>query len=241
MKAIILAAGYGTRLYPITENTAKSLLHVGKKPMINYVVERIIKVKEVDEILVVTNDRFYNDFITWKNMQNYPIKIEIINDGTKSNDERLGAAGDILFVLNKTNINDWTLIVAGDNLFGFDLNEMVDLGKDKSSSVIALIKEERRKIANKLGNVKLKLDLVVKFEEKPENPETNIAATACYLFSPKDIKLIRKDLSNKKFNNSGNIMEHLVKKSKLYGVVYEEFWYDIGTKEEYLNVRQIFG
>ena len=123
MQAIILAAGYATRLYPITEKFSKALLPVNGKPIISYIVDSLYKIKNMENIFVITNDLFFEDFLTWKKENNYN-KIVVINDKTTNDTNKLGAIGDINFTINEGNIDDDTLIIAGDTYFNFELSKI---------------------------------------------------------------------------------------------------------------------
>jgi glucose-1-phosphate thymidylyltransferase len=125
MKALILAAGYATRMYPLTENQPKPLLKVGKSSIIEHQLKRLKELPEVEEIFIVTNARFYDQFRIWLNNFTYPKKITLINDGTLSKDDRLGAVGDINFSLKEAEINGDMLVLAGDNLFEDDLKDFL--------------------------------------------------------------------------------------------------------------------
>ena len=126
MKAIILAAGYATRLYPLTKNIPKPLFEVGGKAIIDHVVEKMQEVPHIDEIFVVTNDKFHSHFMAWKEENENLIKTTIVNDGTTCNEDRLGSLGDIRYVIEEHKLHEHDLIVvAGDNLFSFSLNEKV--------------------------------------------------------------------------------------------------------------------
>ena len=134
MKSIILAAGYATRLYPLTENQPKPLLPVAGKPMLNYIMEKIEEVSDIDEVFVVTNNKFFLTFVQWKanNEDKFTKKITIVNDKTKTNEDRLGAIGDIHYVIDNMNIDEELLVIAGDNLFEFSLAKFVDFAQYKS-------------------------------------------------------------------------------------------------------------
>ena len=136
MKALILAAGYGTRLYPLTIDVPKPLLAVAGRPAIEYCVDKLSEVG-VDSICVITNSKFYNDFLNWRNEFKSKIPIKIINDGTHSKEERLGAVGDMAFAIEKESIEDCLLVMAADNIFDFSLKELVHLFNRKKSSVVA--------------------------------------------------------------------------------------------------------
>lgn len=129
MKAIILAAGYATQLYPLTKNQPKALLPIGNKPIIDYIVEEIETIKEVDQSIVISNDRFYNHFVDQASNREFKVPVKVINDNTTSDDDKLGAIGDINLVLNEEKIDDDVLIVAGDNYFTFKLKDFNDYYK----------------------------------------------------------------------------------------------------------------
>jgi len=123
LKALILAAGYGTRLYPLTLNTPKPLLDVAGRPMLDYIIDKINDIPEVDLIYVVTNEKFTQNFQEWSDKLNNLKPIKVINDGTSTNETRLGAVGDICFVLEHENLNEDFIVIGGDNLFE---NKIVD-------------------------------------------------------------------------------------------------------------------
>ena len=129
MKAIILAAGYATRLYPLTKNRPKALLPINNKPIINYITEQINTIEEVDEIYVITNHKFIDTFAGWKNETMSRAKITVLDDGTTSEENRKGAIGDILFVIEKMKIDDELLVIAGDNFFTYPLEKYYNFYK----------------------------------------------------------------------------------------------------------------
>jgi len=190
MKAVVLAAGYAIRLYPLTENQPKPLLNVGDKPIVEHIIDKIQELKEVDEVFVVTNHKFYPMFNGWLNDYKTDKKIKIINDGTLRNEDRLGAVGDLAFVLNEEGIKNDVLMIAGDNLFGFSLGRFLGFFTEKKSSVIAFCDlKEKEKVANKFGVGVLDEDKrIVDFEEKPSEPRSTLATTCCYIFSKVDIE-----------------------------------------------------
>src|SRR5699024_4334487 len=142
MKAILLGAGYATRLYPLTKDRAKPLLEVAGKSITDHIVEKIVQVPEVDEIIIVTNNKFAHQFEEWVEQANYDMKFTVVNDGTLSNDTRLGAIGDIQFVIEQENVTDDLLILAGDNLFEFSLAEFAKFANEKETDAIAMYEED---------------------------------------------------------------------------------------------------
>lgn len=243
MKAMILCAGYSTRLYPLTLNTPKQLLEVGDKLMIDHIVEKVATLENVDEIIIVANNKFYEQFVEWSKTALTNKKITVINDGTNSNEERLGAVGDIYFAVDKLNINDHLLVIGGDNLFQFSLEQLYSFFLDKKSSVIAVYDLlDPKKLAKKFGVVELdKENKIIGFQEKPAEPKTSLASTACYVFSKNHLDLLKKCIEeNKKPDNLGDFIRWLSSKEVIYGFTFTEPWIDIGSPEEYEEVQKQF-
>jgi len=235
MKCILLCAGYGTRLYPLTKDTPKPLLKVAGRPMIEHVLLRIEEIREIDEIFIVTNDKFYSSFVEWSGNYASEKRIEIINDKTTSDDNRLGAIGDIHFVINSKNIDDDVLIIAGDNLFEFPLRHLIDFFEEKQASVVALYDIKDKSIAaNKYGVVETDSDQkIVGFEEKPANPKTTLVSTACYVFSRDDIAELEKCIKeHNQPDNLGDFVKWLSARKPFYGFAFSERWFDIGDHEQ---------
>lgn len=238
MKAIILAAGYATRLYPLTENKAKPLLEVQGKPIIDYIVEKIEHCAEIDEIYVVTNEKFYNDFCNWQKMRKSKRRIHIISDKTAENGTRLGAIGDIDYVISTQRVFDDFLVIAGDNVFSFQLTEFIQFYKKYETTVLALYDtKDKKKITGRLGCVELEKNRIMKFEEKPEQPKTTLAATACYLFPQEDLHFIREALEEKHFDRPGDLVKFIAEKKPVYGFQFSGYWFDVGTHDEYALVN----
>ncbi|MBI5002050.1 nucleotidyltransferase family protein [Candidatus Woesearchaeota archaeon] len=239
MKAIILAAGYATRLYPLTENKAKPLLEVQGKPIIEYIVEKIEHCPEIDEIYIVTNEKFYMHFCEWLKTKKFKRRIHVINDKTTENGARLGAIGDIDYVIGTQHVFDDFLVIAGDNMFSFQIAELIQFYKKYETTVVALYDtKDKKKIAGRLGCIELdKTNRVKGFEEKPENPKTTLAATACYLFPQEDLHFIREALEEKHFDRPGDLIKFIAEKKPVYGFQFSGYWFDVGTHEEYALVN----
>lgn len=138
MKALLLGAGYGTRLYPLTRDLPKPLLRIGRKPMVEWILDRLATAPGLDEVALVTNARFAGQFESWARGYRGPIPVRIFNDGTTSNEDRLGAVGDMQFVLREGKIDDDLLVVAGDNLFEFDAKHLVEFARSKGGPAVCL-------------------------------------------------------------------------------------------------------
>jgi glucose-1-phosphate thymidylyltransferase len=241
MKALILAAGYATRLYPLTKDTPKPLLEVSGKPIINYIVDKIATIPNVDGIYVVTNNKFHTHFQAWANNLNCSKPITIVNDQTTSNDDRLGAIGDIDFVVKQENINEDLLVIAGDNLFGFALQNFVDFFHQKANSIVAFHNlQDLEKVRGRYGVAILDNTKVIDFEEKPREPKSTLAATACYLFNQQDLQKVDSFLREEKADAPGNLVRYLAKNSEVHGFVFTEHWFDVGTLPSLEEARQAY-
>jgi len=244
IRSLILCAGYATRLYPLTLNQPKPLLKVGGKPIIEYILDKINSISEVDEVYIVTNHKFKSHFDDWLSNYDAEKHIKIIDDNTLSNDDRLGAIGDIDFVIKKEKVADDMIIVAGDNLFDFGIDELIQIRKKKNASVLAVRDmKDPNKIAKKYGNIISDRDnKVIDFEEKPEFPKSSLAASATYLFTKEALVEISNCLrENPKLDAPGNFIKYLIKKQPVYTYTIEGEWYDIGSKEQLLEADKKFG
>ncbi|MBD3355149.1 NTP transferase domain-containing protein [Candidatus Woesearchaeota archaeon] len=234
MKALILAAGYATRLYPLTLNQPKPLLKVGGKPIVEYIINKLEEIEQLDTIYIVTNNKFYSHFTEWSNNYRSKIPIKIVNDGTLTNEDRLGAVGDMAHVVDKENIDDDLVVIAGDNLFEFSLKPMINLFNKTKSSVVAGRKATKQEIAGTYGNIILdNNNKVINFEEKPEEPKSDIASTALYSFNKEALQHLKTCIEEQgKPDNSGDFIKYLSQKSDVYSHILEEDWFDIGNKEQ---------
>ena len=234
MVALILAAGYGTRLYPLTLNKPKALLEVGGKTILDRLVGAIGLIKECKKAFIVTNEKFYENLHKWAVSSRYSFEIEVINDATTSNETRLGAIGDINIVLEKEKINDDLLITGSDNLFDLDLRDFAKFGhKKRPFSSIALFDVGDKELAKKYGICNLDKDnKVIDFQEKPPSPKSTLAATALYYIPKEKVEKIREYMkTNLSKDAPGNLMKWLAKEDRLFGYVTKESWYDIGDKK----------
>jgi glucose-1-phosphate thymidylyltransferase len=234
MKALVLAAGYATRLRPLTNTWAKELLPVGGRPIIDWIVDAIAEVDEVEEIHVVTNARKAPAFREWARGHD----VEVHDDGTTSNDDRLGAIGDLRFVVERAGIDDHLLAIAGDNLFEFSLRDYVSYWRDKGrASAVAVRDVGSRELASQYGIVDLDADdRILDFVEKPADPPSTLAATATYLFHRDHVALVGEYLaSGNSPDQPGRYVGWLQAREPVYGWVFDETWFDIGNVSQLLE------
>ena len=242
MNALILAGGYATRLFPLTETIAKPLLPLAERPMVEYILDALESVGEVQQTHVVTNSRFAPDFRAWSGTRaRGPVVVH--DDGTRSNDDRLGAIGDIAFVLEEAPLaEDDLLVVAGDNLFSYDVGEMVDFWRARGeASAVALLDVGELELARRYGVVALDdADRIVDFVEKPENPTSTLAATATYLFGRDHVGLVRRYLDEgNPPDPPGRFVEWLFAREPVYGYRFQGDWLDIGDHSQLLEAHNL--
>ena len=228
MKALILAAGYATRLRPLTDTIAKPLLPVGGRPMVDWILDRIAETS-ADEVHLVTNARFAPDFERWAEGKD----VRVHNDGTTSNEDRLGAIGDIQFV----GLDDDLLAVASDNLFDFSLADYEEYWRQKGGSALAVHDVGDVELAKKYGIVDVDADdRITNFVEKPEHPPTTLCATAAYLYRRDHAALIPTYLAEgNPPDQPGNYVAWLHKREPVYAYRFAGEWYDIGDHAQLLE------
>jgi len=236
MKAVILAAGYATRLRPLTDDVPKHLLPVGERPMLDWVLDRVRQVEGVDAIHLVTNSRFAPDFAAWAEQHG----VSVHDDGTTSNEDRLGAVGDLRLVIDAAGLEDDDLLVlAGDNLFEMSLPRFVDWWRAKSqpASAVPLHDVGEPELAKHYGIAEVDgEDRIVRFVEKPSDPPSTLASTLIYLLPPEHVRLVRTYLDEgQRPDNAGSFLGWLARRERVYGYRFEGSWYDIGDHTQLLE------
>ncbi|MFA5059786.1 MAG: nucleotidyltransferase family protein [Candidatus Omnitrophota bacterium] len=243
MKILILAAGYGTRLYPLTLNAPKPLLAVNKKPIIDYLLEKTEKISGITEVLVVTNEKFYSNFTKWSADKKYPLPITIVNDTTTSPEDRLGAVGDIAFVLRKRAIKEDLMVLGGDNLFDYALISYIRAAGQNSPRVtIGLFDIKDPAQAKQFGVVGLdENNKITSFEEKPQQPKSSLIAMCLYYFPKESLGLFEKYLQTvKKTDTTGEYIKWIAQQEAVFGYKFSGKWYDIGSMESYTQAQKDF-
>jgi glucose-1-phosphate thymidylyltransferase len=246
MNALILAAGYATRLYPLTLNKAKPLLAVGGKPIIEWVVDNLEGVPDLETIYVVTNDKFAGDFQAWSEgyQSRHPqFQFKIINDGSRSDEDKLGAIGDINFVVTQENLSQSPLlIIAGDNLFTESLKDFVSCANGTEATVAVYDVGDPEAI-KKYGNVLINEDgIITHLEEKPQKPRGTLAAIALYYYSPAVLSLLRTYLAaGNNPDQPGRFVQWLYTRKPVKTFQITGKWLDIGSKETLENADKVLG
>ncbi|TCT12848.1 glucose-1-phosphate thymidylyltransferase [Natranaerovirga pectinivora] len=242
MKCILLAAGYATRLYPLTKDKPKSLLEVSGKTILQHILDKVEVIEGINDVYIVTNDRFYNQFNDWVNQ--YPTNkvVKVINDGTTTNDNRLGAIADIQYVVDKESIEEDVLVLAGDNLFDFDLRDFVNFYKDVNNDCISVLEVSNVEDLKRTGVVEIDENgIAIGFEEKPQEPKSNLAVPPFYLYTKDTVNRIKEYLNEGNNPDApGNFVPWLIGKKDVYAYKLQGKRYDIGTLESYEKVQDIF-
>ncbi|MBD3164202.1 NTP transferase domain-containing protein [Candidatus Woesearchaeota archaeon] len=243
MKAIILAGGYAKRLWPLTKDTPKPLLMVGNKEIITRIIEKLEDIKEIDELVISTNAKFENKFKHY--LQNITVskQCRLVVEPSMGEGEKLGSIGGLNYLIDHLGLDDDVLVIGGDNIFEFSLRNFIDYYSDKDASVIALKKIEDRALLKKYGVCVLgKDELITDFQEKSDKPVSDLASTACYIFTYSDMMLIKKYLAGPNPPDAmGFFISWLISNASVYGYVFEEDWYDIGSFEQLDGARERYG
>ncbi len=237
MKCLILAAGYATRLYPLTENFPKPLLDVGGKTIVDWLIDDLRTANVIDEFVIISNHRFVHIFENWANDKDY--KITVVDDGTSTNETRLGAVKDIEFAIQTLGLDDDIMALAGDNVLDFSLIEFISFCMEKKSSCVMRYWEENRKTLTKRGVLELSEDRVIGMEEKPANPKTQWCCPPFYFYSKDDSKRIGEAIADGcGVDAPGSFIAWLCAKSPVYAMKMPGKRYDIGNLESYEQVKR---
>lgn len=231
MKCLILASGFGTRLYPLTQTQAKALLPYKGKPMINHVVD---KVPRGIEILVNVNKKFEQDFYEWQDKLDRDVTLCV--EPVYNEEQMLGAISSVNNWIAEKQINDDLMIIGSDNYFEFSLNAFVD-SYNKSNVSVAIYDIGDKNKATEYGVVRLDGTRIIEFEEKPEVPKSSLVATACWIIPARIFPLIAEFCSQGKQDNLGSFIAYLVQREEVYAYVFDELWLDIGSIEVYYSTK----
>ncbi len=239
MKNIVIAAGYATRLYPLTENFPKPLLEIGESSILGRLIEDIDKIEDINEHIIVTNHKFAYHFEEWKEKIVTKNPIRIVDDGTESNETRLGAVRDLLLAIDICNINEDILVIAADNILDFSFQGFVNYSKEKGTSIIMCHHEPDLKKLQRTGVIVIdENSKVLEMQEKPQNPLSNWAVPPFYIYKVKDFPLIKNSIENGcGFDAPGNLAHFLCKHSIIHAWEMSGKRYDIGTLESYYEAQ----
>ena len=241
MKALILGAGYATRLGELTRDRPKPLLPIAGRPMIEHLLAQLDGIAEIDGAYVVTNARFAEHFARWADQREGRLPITILNDGTTSDENKLGAIGDIRFTVEKAAIADDLFVAAGDNLFDFDLRPFFSFFAEHGSTV-GLYDVGRLDLMAQYSEVRLDSNQrIVHLEEKPAQATSTFMATALYLYQADHLPLLeRYRAEGGNMDSPGRFPAWLHQRVPVYGYVFRGRWFDIGTPAQYRQADEIW-
>ena len=245
MKVIILAAGYATRLYPLTLTQPKPLLPVAGKPMIEYVLDNLAPIGGLDRIYVVTNSKFASHFQQWAdNYRASKAKLDftIVNDGSTDDSNKLGAIGDLHLVLTRERVDDDIIVVAGDNLFSEPLTDFGQFCRAKQAPVLAVYDVKDLEQIKKYNAITLAADgRITFFEEKPKNPTSTVTGIALYFYPRSSLSLIKQYIvEGNNPDQPGRLIQWLYPRMPVYTWMVPGLWFDIGSKETLEEANKIF-
>jgi glucose-1-phosphate thymidylyltransferase len=245
MKVIILAAGYATRLYPLTLTQPKPLLPVAGKPMVEYVLDNLAPIGGIDRVYVVTNAKFAGHFQKWSDdyrAAKSKLNFTIVNDGSTDDSNKLGAIGDIHFVIEKEKVDDDVIIVAGDNLFSDKLGDFGNFIRQKNAPVLALYDVGNLEEIKKYNSISVDAQgKITFFEEKPKNPTSTLTGIALYFYPRSTLPLIRQYIAEgNNPDQPGRLVQWLYPRTPVYTWRVPGLWYDIGSKETLEEANKIF-
>lgn len=237
MKCLILAAGYATRLYPLTENFPKPLLDVNGKTILDWLVDDIDTLGKVDEYVVISNHKFAHHFDAWAKTKSQ--RITVVDDGTSTNETRLGAVCDVQFAIDTLGLDDDMLVIAGDNVLDFSLTRFIEYAEDKGASAVMRYYEPEEKKLLKSGVVTVdENDLVTEMTEKSPTPATHWCCPPFYFYTREDAKLVKEGIAGGCGTDApGSYIAWLCKRSRVYAMEMPGKRYDIGNLESYEQVK----
>lgn len=243
MKNIVIAAGYATRLGELTKNFPKPLLKIGKSTILGRMLDDIDGIPDIDEHVIVTNHRFAPIFEEWAAEQHYSKPISIIDDGTETNETRLGAVCDLLYAMEKLCIDDDLLVVAADNLLFFPFQEFVDFAKQKETSCIMCHEQPSIEKLQRTGVIVVDEQMrVLNMEEKPQEPKSHWAVPPFYIYLKKDLDLVRHSVENGCGKDApGNLAHYMVEHTVMHAWPMSAGRFDIGSLDTYHEAVRLYG
>jgi glucose-1-phosphate thymidylyltransferase len=243
MKIMVLAGGYGTRLYSIIKDTSKALLKINNKALVDHILERFYPVPGITEVVVVTNNKFYAQFESWRTESTAPFTIRIVNDQTNTPETRLGSVGDMHYVWKHEHTADDWMVVGGDNLFDFKIDPFIAYAQGKRPHVAMGVYDIGKVSgAAKFGVVQLNEEgRLVGFVEKPKHPQSSLVAMCFYYFPKESLPLVNTYIEEGGSPDAvGGLIQWLYEKNNVYGFQFQGKWYDIGSFESLKEAQQVF-
>ena len=242
MKNVVIAAGYATRLGELTRNYPKPLLEIGSNTILGRMLDDIDTIPEIDEHIIITNGRFANIFEFWAQKQHYTKPIRVVDDGTVTNETRLGAVCDLLFAMDKLGLDDDLLVVAADNILFFSFQEFVDFAYRKQTSCIMCHEQPSIEKLQRTGVIVVDENWrVLNMEEKPQVPKSTWAVPPFYIYLKKDLELVRHSVENGCGKDApGNLAHYMVEHTTMHAWPMSAGRFDIGSMDTYEEAKKLF-
>jgi len=235
MKAVVLAGGYATRLWPITRNRPKMFLPVGERTVIDEIFADLEDDDRVDEVFVSTNERFADTFAEYIDESSFE-KPTLSVEETVEEDEKFGVVGALAQLVEREDVDDDLIVVAGDNMISFDLAEFTDFFEEKGTPALAAYDVGSKERAKSYGLVSLDGDQVVDFQEKPDDPKSTLVSIACYAFPAETLPDLGTYLADgENPDEPGWFIQWLQSRQSVHAFTFDGAWFDIGTAESYLD------
>ena len=243
MKNVVIAAGYATRLGELTKNFPKPLLKIGENTILGRMLDDIDRIPEIDEHIIITNHRFAPIFEQWVSEQHYDKPITIVDDGTETNESRLGAVCDLLLAMDQQHIDSDLLVVAADNLLFFSFQEFVDFAKEKQTSCIMCHEQPSIEKLQRTGVIVVDEHMrVLNMEEKPQQPKSHWAVPPFYIYLKKDLDLVRHSVENGCGKDApGNLAHYMVEHTVMHAWPMSAGRFDIGSLDTYYEAVEKYG
>ena len=242
MKAIVLAGGFAKRMWPLTKDKPKQLLPIADRPMLDHILAKLEVVTELDQIYISTNAKFETQFNEYLSSLKTEKSIALFIEDTHSEQEKLGSVGALGFLINEKNIDDELLVIGGDNLFEFEMPDLINDFRDKQANIVALYDLGSLDNAGLYGVVETSEERkIIGFEEKPQNPKSTLVSTACYVFTKRGVKNILRYLTEGNDPDKiGHFIEWLYRNDDVFGFVFKGVWFDIGSFDRYDEANDYF-
>ncbi|WP_255197084.1 sugar phosphate nucleotidyltransferase [Halorarius litoreus] len=234
MKAVVLAGGYATRLWPITRHRPKMLLPVGETTVIDRIFAGLEADERIDEVFVSTNEAFAEEFEAYIADSEFQ-KLTLSVEDTTDEDEKFGVVGALGQLVDREGVDDDMLVIAGDNLMGFDVSEFIDFFESKGQTTLAAYDVGTLERATSYGVIDVDGDRVVALEEKPDNPPSTLVSIACYAFPRESLRFGEYLGDGNNPDEPGWYIKWLVENDEVYAFPFDDAWYDIGTPQSYLE------
>lgn len=235
MKGLVLCGGYATRLYPFTIDYPKQLMPIGDRTILDHLMDRFHEVEEIQEVWIVTNDKFAGRFEQWARDYKGPKRLTVINDGTRSDEGKLGAVGDMAFAVERMGTSDDLVVAAGDNLLPFSFRDLLAFYREKDGPVVSLYDVGDPGLVGRYSSVEVGPGgRILSFEEKPKAPKSTLVAICLYVFPARTLGLLQRYLDEGGNPDApGHYIAWLHKRVPTYGFRFEGAWFDIGQLDQY--------